>query len=142
MRCRMIFILSRSDLPSKMGSLILWGLPVLYPLTGWLMELCMFAYAVTVTIYLVTARWSSAEYYHIPGKKHPATITSHECPYSYIRQIYGHHHWAPFVEKLSPGLRKDDPAKYEIVNEIMDAIHLCLMLVDDVLLYLTTRSMD
>ncbi|KAF7121613.1 hypothetical protein CNMCM5793_009084 [Aspergillus hiratsukae] len=115
-----------------MGSHFLWDIPVLYHLTGWLLELCMVAYAVTVTIYLVTARWSSTEHYHHPGKKDPATITSHECPYSYIRQIYGHHHWAPFVEKLSPGLRKDDPAKYEIVNEIMDAIHLCLMLVDDI----------
>ncbi|PKX90480.1 putative geranylgeranyl diphosphate synthase [Aspergillus novofumigatus IBT 16806] len=84
----------------------------------------MLTYVVIVAIRLVTERRSATQHYHLPGKKQPATITSYECPYSYIRQIYGHHHWSP--------LRKDDPAKYAIVNEIMDAIHLCLMLVDDI----------
>ncbi|KAF7592691.1 hypothetical protein BBP40_012593 [Aspergillus hancockii] len=49
-----------------------------------------------------------------------------------IGQIYGKYHWAPFVHKLSPTLKEDDPAKYRMVLETMDAIHLCLMLVDDV----------
>lgn len=66
------------------------------------------------------------------GKKNPSEITSLECPYSYIRQIYGTHHWAPFVDKLSPDLKTESPAKYHMILEIMDGIHLCLMLVDDV----------
>ncbi|PIG79998.1 prenyl transferase AtmC [Aspergillus arachidicola] len=51
---------------------------------------------------------------------------------SYIRQIYGTHHWAPFVDKLSPSLKTERPAKYHMILEIMDGIHLCLMLVDDI----------
>ncbi|KAK6835390.1 Geranylgeranyl pyrophosphate synthase atmG [Aspergillus parasiticus] len=51
---------------------------------------------------------------------------------SYIRQIYGMHHWAPFVDKLSPNLKAERPAKYHMILEIMDGIHLCLMLVDDI----------
>ncbi|KAB8221939.1 terpenoid synthase [Aspergillus novoparasiticus] len=66
------------------------------------------------------------------GKKNPSEITSLECPYSYIRQIYGTHHWAPFVDKLSPNLKTERPAKYHMILEIMDGIHLCLMLVDDI----------
>ncbi|RAL03304.1 terpenoid synthase [Aspergillus ibericus CBS 121593] len=66
------------------------------------------------------------------GKKQPSQITSLECPYSYIRQIYGKHHWAPFVDKLSPSLKFDDPPKYQMILEIMDGIHLCLILVDDI----------
>ncbi|PYI03146.1 terpenoid synthase [Aspergillus sclerotiicarbonarius CBS 121057] len=66
------------------------------------------------------------------GKKQPSQITSLECPYSYIRQIYGKHHWAPFVDKLSPTLKVDDPPKYQMILEIMDGIHLCLILVDDI----------
>ncbi|KAE8395025.1 terpenoid synthase [Aspergillus alliaceus] len=66
------------------------------------------------------------------GKRNPFEITALECPYSYIRQIYGTHHWAPFVDKLSPGLKAEEPAKYHMILEIMDGIHLCLMLVDDI----------
>ncbi|RDH19608.1 terpenoid synthase [Aspergillus niger ATCC 13496] len=66
------------------------------------------------------------------GKKQPSRITSLECPYSYIRQIYGKHHWAPFVDKLAPSLKLEDPPKYQLVLEIMDGIHLCLILVDDI----------
>ena len=66
------------------------------------------------------------------GKKNPSEITSMECPYSYIREIYGMHHWAPFVNKLSPKLKAESPARHHMILEIMDGIHLCLMLVDDV----------
>ena len=66
------------------------------------------------------------------GQKNPQKTTTVECPYEYLRQIYGRYHWAPFVHKLAPTLRDDDPPKYQMVLEIMDAIHLCLMLVDDV----------
>ncbi|KAH8426040.1 uncharacterized protein LDX57_003780 [Aspergillus melleus] len=76
-------------------------------------------------------RWLSKKAQLI-GLKNPESITSHECPYAYLRQIYGKHHWAPFVHKLSPSLKTNDPAKYTMVLETMDAIHLCLMLVDDI----------
>ncbi|KAB8261872.1 terpenoid synthase [Aspergillus pseudonomiae] len=66
------------------------------------------------------------------GKKNPSEITSMECPYSYIREIYGMHHWAPFVNKLSPKLKAESPARHHMILEIMDGIHLCLMLVDDI----------
>ncbi|KAJ6179015.1 hypothetical protein N7519_009476 [Penicillium mononematosum] len=69
---------------------------------------------------------------HLVGQKSPERITRHECPYDYLREIYGKHHWTAFVHKLSPALHNDDPAKYHMVLEIMDAIHLCLMLVDDI----------
>lgn len=76
--------------------------------------------------------WPTSKKAYLIGQKRPDTVTSFECPYAYIRQVYGKYHWAPFVHKLSPTLKTDDPAKYKMVNEIMDAIHLCLMLVDDV----------
>jgi geranylgeranyldiphosphate transferase len=66
------------------------------------------------------------------GQTNPEKITGLECPYEYLRGVYGKYHWAPFVHKLSPKLRNDDHSKYIMVLEIMDAIHLCLMLVDDV----------
>ncbi|RAH57498.1 prenyl transferase [Aspergillus piperis CBS 112811] len=75
--------------------------------------------------------WPNSKAFLI-GKKKPETVTSFECPYAYIRQIYGKYHWEPFVQKLSPRLKDEDPAKYKMVLEIMDAIHLCLMLVDDI----------
>lgn len=81
-------------------------------------------------------RWWSIKSQLI-GLKSPAQITSLECPYAYIRSIYGQYHWAPFVHKISPTLRDQDPGKYNMVLEIMDAIHLCLMLVDDVGHYFT-----
>ncbi|KAL3452580.1 isoprenoid synthase domain-containing protein [Aspergillus insuetus] len=50
----------------------------------------------------------------------------------YLRQIYGKYHWAPFLHKISPNLKNEDPPKYQWILEVMDAIHLCLMLVDDI----------
>lgn len=84
-------------------------------------------------------RWLSKKVQLI-GRKNPESITSHECPYAYIREIYGKHHWAPFVNKLSPTLRTDDPVKYKTVLETMDTLHLCLMLVDDVGPWLLTLN--
>lgn len=81
--------------------------------------------------YVPIPRWWDKNAYLI-GQMHPDEITGLECPYAYLRQIYGKYHWAPFVHKISPTLRKDDYPKYVMVLEIMDAIHLCLMLVDDV----------
>jgi geranylgeranyldiphosphate transferase len=70
--------------------------------------------------------------HHLVGRKSPDRITRHEYPYDYLREIYGKHHWTAFVHKLSRPLHNDDPGKYHMVLEIMDAIHHCLMLVDDV----------
>ena len=80
----------------------------------------------------VPSPWASVKRNALVGKKNPSDTTSLECPYNYIRQIYGTHHWAPFVQKLSPNLEVENPKKYSLVLEIMDAIHLNLMLVDDV----------
>lgn len=66
------------------------------------------------------------------GQENPKKLTGIECPYEYLRSLYGKHHWAPFVNKLSPNLRQARPAKYLMILETMDVIHLCLMLVDDV----------
>ncbi|KKK13523.1 hypothetical protein ARAM_006149 [Aspergillus rambellii] len=76
--------------------------------------------------------WPTSKKALMIGPKHPESRTSIECPYSYIRQLYGKYHWAPFVHKLSPGLKDEEPVKYKMILEIMDAIHLCLMLVDDI----------
>jgi hypothetical protein len=76
-------------------------------------------------------RWLSKKAQLI-GQRNPESITSLECPYSYIHQIYGKYYWAPFVHKLSPTLKDNDQIKYKLVLETMDAIHLCLILVDDV----------
>ncbi|KAH0592031.1 hypothetical protein MHUMG1_10242 [Metarhizium humberi] len=54
------------------------------------------------------------------------------CPYEYLLGIYGHHHFAPFVKAFSPTLKTDDPDKYALVLDIMDAVHFCLILVDDI----------
>lgn len=66
------------------------------------------------------------------GQMSPYQLTGFQCPYEYLRNIYGKHHWAKFVNKLSPNLRHENYPKYLMVLEIMDTIHLCLMLVDDV----------
>ena len=62
----------------------------------------------------------------------PSTITSVECPYDYIRGMYGKYHFSRFVDKLARDLAEKDPEKYTFVLEIMDAIYLRLILVDDV----------
>jgi geranylgeranyldiphosphate transferase len=55
-----------------------------------------------------------------------------DCPFHYILRLYGHHHFAPFVKVLRPGLKEEDPEKYSLTLDIMDAVHLCLILVDDI----------
>ncbi len=55
-----------------------------------------------------------------------------ECPYEYLVSQYGAHHFRPFVEKLRPSLSVEDPAKFELVLDIMDAVHFCAILVDDI----------
>lgn len=64
---------------------------------------------------------SSKESQNIPG-----------CPYEYILQIYGRHHFAPFVKMFKPSLKTEDPDKYALILDIMDAVHFCLILVDDI----------
>ncbi|KAG6193767.1 hypothetical protein E4U10_003522 [Claviceps purpurea] len=55
-----------------------------------------------------------------------------DCPYKYIRKLYGRHHFARFVAAFRPTLEDEDPEKYTLILDIMDAVHLCLILVDDV----------
>ncbi|KAI9728830.1 MAG: hypothetical protein M1834_007217 [Cirrosporium novae-zelandiae] len=64
--------------------------------------------------------------------KPPSTVTPIECPYEYLLGIYGKHHFAPFVKKLSPTLESSNPEKWNIILEIMDSFHFCLILVDDI----------
>lgn len=58
---------------------------------------------------------------------------SGDCPYEYLLGIYGKHHFAGFVRKLSPSLESINPMKWNMILEIMDGIHFCLILVDDVM---------
>lgn len=93
---------------------------------------CAFLYF--LVDYVPIPRWLDKKA-QLVGQMNPQEVTAVECPYEYLRKIYGKHHWAPFVHKLSPSLRDDDHSKYLMVLEIMDAIHLSLMLVDDVRSY-------
>jgi hypothetical protein len=54
------------------------------------------------------------------------------CPYEYLLQIYGKHHFEPFVRWFAPDLQREDPEKHLLILDIMDAVHFCLILVDDI----------
>lgn len=54
------------------------------------------------------------------------------CPYEYLLQIYGKHHFEPFVRWFAPELQQEDPEKHLLILDIMDAVHFCLILVDDI----------
>ncbi|CEL05274.1 hypothetical protein ASPCAL06392 [Aspergillus calidoustus] len=109
------------------------GLPSLHSIP---LSLVLTAGVVPVAFYMFYDRlpplWPSSKKAMMIGPKQPQTITSLECPYSYLRQIYGKYHWAPFLHKISPNLKNEDPPKYQWILEVMDVIHLCLMLVDDI----------
>ncbi|KAI1121480.1 prenyl transferase [Nemania abortiva] len=55
-----------------------------------------------------------------------------DCPYEYLLNIYGRHHFAPFVKAFNEKMKVTDPEKYNLILDIMDAVHLCLILVDDI----------
>lgn len=55
-----------------------------------------------------------------------------ECPYEYLVKIYGRHHFEPLVKEFQPLLKQQDPGKYDLILEIMDAVHFALILVDDI----------
>ncbi|KAK6859489.1 prenyl transferase AtmC [Apiospora arundinis] len=61
-----------------------------------------------------------------------AAATDIKCPFEYLLAQYGKHHFAPFVKALSPSLKTEDPATYRLVLDIMDAVHFCSILVDDI----------
>lgn len=98
----------------------------------WTLVVGALVFAIYKLVDRMPPMWLNSKKALIIGQKQPQRITSEECPYAYIRRSYGKHHWAPFVDKLSPKLKNEDSDKYKAVVEIMDAIHLCLMLVDDV----------
>ncbi|KFH44090.1 Geranylgeranyl pyrophosphate synthase-like protein [Hapsidospora chrysogenum ATCC 11550] len=54
------------------------------------------------------------------------------CPFEYLLNIYGRHHFEPFVREFRPKLKEEDPVKYSLVLDIMDAVHFALVLVDDI----------
>ncbi|KAL8788614.1 MAG: hypothetical protein Q9195_007209 [Heterodermia aff. obscurata] len=66
---------------------------------------------------------------HVKAKR---PVTTEDCPFEYLLNIYGKHHFAGFVRKLDPSLEATNPDKYNMVNEIMDGVHVCLILVDDI----------
>ncbi|KYK60563.1 prenyl transferase [Drechmeria coniospora] len=55
-----------------------------------------------------------------------------DCPYEYLVRIYGRHHFASLVNEFQPALRVEDATKYDLVLDIMDAVHFALILVDDI----------
>lgn len=59
-------------------------------------------------------------------------MDSNQCPYEDLVNQYGRHHFQPFVDSLRPSIGRDDPAKYALVLDIMDAVHFCAILVDDI----------
>lgn len=63
---------------------------------------------------------------------HNGVPRSINCPYDYLLNIYGQHHFEPFVQWFKPSLEQDDPQKYSLILDIMDAVHFCLILVDDI----------
>ncbi|GKZ24836.1 hypothetical protein AbraIFM66951_005123 [Aspergillus brasiliensis] len=54
------------------------------------------------------------------------------CPFERGLSIYGHHHFAKFFNHLNPELETADPRYYELALDLMDALHMGGMLVDDV----------
>jgi hypothetical protein len=54
------------------------------------------------------------------------------CPYEYILWTYGKRHFSKFVDTLKPNLSSEDPILYDLVLDIMDAVHFGAILVDDV----------
>lgn len=62
----------------------------------------------------------------------PRPHVSQDCPYEYLLDIYGRHHFAGFVRKLDAQMETRDPTKWQMILEIMDRIHFCLILVDDI----------
>ena len=54
------------------------------------------------------------------------------CPYEYILGTYGQRHFSKFVDSLKPGLKLKDPVLWDLVLEVMDAVHFGAILVDDV----------
>ncbi|OCK81420.1 terpenoid synthase [Lepidopterella palustris CBS 459.81] len=63
--------------------------------------------------------------------KHVPQVTE-DCPYEYLLNVYGRHHFAGFVRKLDATLETRDSKKWQMILEIMDGIHFCLILVDDI----------
>ncbi|KAI0836663.1 prenyl transferase [Hypoxylon sp. FL0890] len=86
---------------------------------------------VAVAVSLLRDRWRALKSGNTRMVNSPETSIP-KCPYEYTREIYGRHHWAPFVIKLAPNLKESEPKKFTIVLEIMDCIHLCLIMVDDI----------
>lgn len=55
-----------------------------------------------------------------------------ECPYDYLLNTYGPHHFKKIISFLKPNLQEEDPQLYNLVLEVMDTVHFGAILVDDV----------
>ena len=83
---------------------------------------------------LAVVLFGLARQQRVKARKPPRKDISNpgDCPYEYLLGVYGRHHFAGFVKKLSPSLESRNLEKWNMVLEIMDGIHFCLILVDDV----------
>nr|AFO85404.1 multifunctional aromatic prenyl transferase [Epichloe festucae] len=54
------------------------------------------------------------------------------CPFDYLVSQYGKHHFKTFVQLLSPLLQDEDPDRYALILDIMDAVHFSAILIDDI----------
>lgn len=66
------------------------------------------------------------------SERDTGAMADYECPYDYLLGQYGKHHFQPFVDKLRPSLGTEDPIKHALILDIMDAVHFCAILVDDI----------
>ncbi|KAF2685265.1 terpenoid synthase [Lentithecium fluviatile CBS 122367] len=61
-----------------------------------------------------------------------STTRAISCPYTYLLDIYGPHHFEKIISHLRPGLPKQDPYLHALALEVLDAVHFGAILVDDV----------
>ncbi|KAF2108456.1 isoprenoid synthase domain-containing protein [Lophiotrema nucula] len=54
------------------------------------------------------------------------------CPYEYLLNIYGRNHFKRIITFLKPSLQEEDPKLYNLVLEVLDAVHFGAILVDDI----------
>lgn len=85
----------------------------------------------------LNAKTSKADGTLAPVRAHrdaipPKPITKSECPYQYILDVYGRYHFQNIVQVLDADLEKRDGTSFELILELMDAIHFGAILVDDV----------
>ncbi|ATZ50193.1 Bcpax1 [Botrytis cinerea B05.10] len=76
--------------------------------------------------------WSTSSSPDLRSISNEAVPNGILCPYEYILDVYGPGHFTKILQILDPGLENNDPKWYQLILEIMDAIHFGAILVDDV----------